>query len=316
MKEQVSRTVYALYLPETKQIVDRLWNEKPHFMYEEAYSKKQDQYHVSFLNEYKIFSASDVNVNWTDFPFEYPTNGSSEAIREQIAYLKAQNINTMYVLEGEYEGYEAIAIPLGFKVVKLSHNLEVLMSTMYEKDSVFFLSQPNSAFGNIWSDYDAFLSFMNEHNQHVRFYVDLTYLGNVITVNKVNITYDNIDGVFFSLSKTFGVYYHRIGGCFLKKANPLLYGNMWFKNLFSLRLGETLMRELNKNEIVSKYKQKQLEAIKMINENIKPSDVWLIGTIEVKHLDQEMLSLLKRFENNTQRLCLTQQLDAIINNKE
>lgn len=316
MKEQVSRTVYALYLPETKQIVDRLWNEKPHFMYEEAYSKKQDQYHVSFLNEYKIFSASDVNVNWPDFPFEYPTNGSSEAIREQIAYLKAQNINTMYVLEGEYEGYEAIAIPLGFKVVKLSHNLEVLMSTMYEKDSVFFLSQPNSAFGNIWSDYDAFLSFMNEHNKHVRFYVDLTYLGNVLIVNRINITYDNIDGVFFSLSKTFGVYYHRIGGCFLKKANPLLYGNMWFKNLFSLRLGETLMRELDKNDIVSKYKEKQLEAIKMINENIKPSDVWLIGTIEIKHLDQEMLSLLKRFENNTQRLCLTQQLDAIINNKE
>ncbi len=316
MKEQVSRTVYALYLPETRAIVERLWNEKPHFMYDEAYTKKQDQYHRSFFEEYKKFSSSDVNVDWSDFPYEYPTNGSSEAIREQIAYLKAQNINTMYILEGEYEGYEAIAIPLGFNVVKLSHSLEVLKSTIYEQNSVFFLSQPNSAFGNIWSDYDSFLSFMNEHNQHVRFYVDLTYLGNVITVNKVNITYDNIDGVFFSLSKTFGVYYHRIGGCFLKKANPLLYGNMWFKNLFSLRLGETLMRELDKNEIVSKYKQKQLEAIKMINENIKPSDVWLIGTIDIKHLDQEMLSMLKRFENSTQRLCLTQQLDKIINIKE
>lgn len=316
MKEKVSRTVYALYIPETRAIVDRLWNEKPHFMYDEAYTKKQDQYHRSFFNEYKKFSSPDVNVVWEDFPYEYPTNGSSEAIREQIAYLKAQDINTMYILEGEYEGYEAMAIPLGFNVIKLSHNLDSLKSTIYEENSVFFLSQPNSAFGNIWSDYDAFLSFMNENNQHVKFYVDLTYLGNVLTVNKVNITYDNIDGVFFSLSKTFGVYYHRIGGCFLKKANPLLYGNMWFKNLFSLRLGETLMRELNKDEIVSKYKQKQLEAIKMINKNIKPSDVWLIGTIDVKHLDQEMLSLLKRFENNTQRLCLTQQLDAIINNKE
>lgn len=316
MKEQVSRTVYALYLPETRAIVDRLWNEKPHFMYDEAYTKKQDQYHRSFFNEYKKFSSPDLNVVWADFPYEYPTNGSCEAIREQIAYLKAQNINTMYILEGEYEGYEAMAVPLGFNVVKLSHNLDSLKSTVYEENSVFFLSQPNSAFGNIWSDYDVFLSFMNEHNQHVRFYVDLTYLGNVLTVNKVNITYDNIDGVFFSLSKTFGVYYHRIGGCFLKKANPLLYGNMWFKNLFSLKLGETLMRELNKDEIVSKYKQKQLEAIKMINKNIKPSDVWLIGTIDVKHLDQEMLSLLKRFDSNTQRLCLTQQLDAIINNKE
>lgn len=316
MKDQISRTVYALCIPETKQVVERLWNEKPHFMYEEAYSKKQDQYHVSFLNEYKKFSASDVNVDWTVFPFEYPTNGSSEAIREQIAYLKAQNINTMYVLEGEYEGYEAIANPLGFKVVKLSHSLEVLMSTIYEKDSVFFLSQPNSAFGNIWSDYDTFLLFMNENNQHVRFYVDITYVGTFISKKKINLHYENIDGIFFSLSKAFGVYYHRIGGCFLKKANPLLYGNMWFKNVFSLRLGETLMRELNKHEIVSKYKQKQLEAIKMINENIKPSDVWLIGTIEVKHLDQEMLSMLKRFESNKQRVCLTPQLEPIIYNKE
>ena len=128
--------------------------------------------------------------------------------------------------------------------------------------------------------------------------------------------FEIIKGVFFSLSKAFGVYYHRIGGVFLKEANPLLYGNMWFKNVFSMRYGEELMKQFNVYYFPKKYNEQKLKAIKYLestmNVKIINSDALLLTTIVKESFEHEQF-LTRNKDSKEIRVCITPTLEKIIN---
>jgi hypothetical protein len=71
--------------------------------------------------------------------------------------------------------------------------------------------------------------------------VDLTYVGAVADPVDIDLRSPAVEAVVWSLSKPFGVYYHRVGGLVARAEIPTLRGHHWFKNLFSVHLGERLM---------------------------------------------------------------------------
>lgn len=321
---EITKTVYSMCYPESKIVLDELLSKKDeiHSMYSETFTKKQDAYHHSFLNAFKNWSKPVLDVNWSNFKFSYPTNGSSEAIREQLAHLKSVGKQNLYVFHGEYEGYEAIGKPLGFNVIKVDRESEIY-SIEFKKESCFFLSQPSAIDGNVWEDYERFMCFIQQKFPFVDVYVDICYVGTIQGKYLINLDYENIKGVFFSLSKSFGVYYHRIGGCFLKEENPLLYGNMWFKNVFAMKYGEDLLNRIGVYYYPEAYRQKQIDAIYKlcIDRNIditkiEISDVILLATIDTRVADTEALKFIKEEMNRGNkeqvRICLTPLMEADI----
>jgi len=312
----ISKTVYSLCFPETKNVLESLLQESEniHNMYSETWTKKQDTYHLSFAETFKAWAKPNLHVDWNDFPFFYPTNGASEAIREQLAYLSTKENKTIFVFDGEYEGYEAIAESLKMPVIKIKRENYTEHAKEFELGGHFFLSQPSSIDGNVWQEFNEFMSYLSTY-ENVDVYVDTVYVGCVDKEYTIYLDFDIIKGVFFSLSKAFGVYYHRIGGVFLKEANPLLYGNMWFKNVFSMRYGEALMKQFDVNYFPQKYKEKKVKTIKQLEEtmNVKftSSDTILLATIEKDSFEQE--KFLTRSQNSKRvRVCITPTLESTI----
>lgn len=320
-----SSTVYSLYYPETQEIVGRLTRDYPHDMYREAWTKKQDPMHDKFLETWQGWARPSLpNINWrTEFPHSYPCNGSSEAIRESLAQhatdsARAGRKARIHIFAGEYEGYKAIA--LGYHIEVVTHNREEWTSlpgsSGFKEGDCFYLSQPSSLDGNIWDNADDFIQEMALQSPKINIRLDLCYLGTTTRDFRLkNAGLFNVDMIFFSLSKVFGVYYHRIGGVFSKLALPGLYGNKWFKNLLSLRLGTALMRDYEPQCLPNKYRALQDQAVAFLQANasspdgIKPlaSDVVLLANRPhiVSHSDfcEQWEKLLLR--NNYYRYCLT-----------
>ena len=321
----ISKTVYSFYYPEVENVVNdflRNVNNDFHSRYYDSASNKQDKYHLTFLDKFKQWSKPVLDIDWSEFPHSYPTGGASEAIREQIVYLKTQGYEILYVLEGEYEGYEAIAKTMNFEIVKVPVNIfnDFSYSFDKEKKSIFFVSNPNSINGNTLPKLDEFMIYMDCEFPNIRFYVDIVYIGTLTTSDyTIMLKQPNIDGVFFSLSKSFGVYYHRVGGCFLKHENPLLYGNKWFKNLLSMQLGEKLMDSFDVHYLPSKYKNVKRKAIKNINAMCgnevlldETSECVILTTSTNRLLGDSLFQDLAREKNKKDvRICLTSQMEKL-----
>lgn len=312
----ISKTVYSLCFPETKVVLQGLLSEGEsiHEMYSETWTKKQDNYHLSFADAFKTWSKPNLLVNWDDFPFFYPTNGASEAIREQIAYLSTKENKRIFVFEGEYEGYEAIATAMNMTVIKIDRNCYKDYHEEFNKGGNFFLSQPSSIDGNVWLDFNAFMSHLSTY-ENVFVYIDTVYVGCIEKNYSIYLDFDNIKGIFFSLSKAFGVYYHRIGGVFLKNSNPLLYGNMWFKNVLSMRYGEALMKAFDVYHLPTKYsayKQQSIHEIeKEMGVTITSSDALLLSTMNRSVFEHEKF-LTRDPKANKVRICITPTLEKVI----
>lgn len=263
---KLSKTVYSLIYPESRQVLSDLWHSKPLHLYEEAYLRHQDKYHEKFLQTWQQWSAPVVQVDYSNFPHSYPANGSSEVLREVLAYYASSARQkgvepTLHVFQGEYEGYEAYARSYGVTIIK--HDRTNYKSSLHliQNDHYFFLSQPSSIDGNVWTEYDSFMKDLS-NLEGVKVLVDLCYVGCVSKEFTVNLNYPVIEHFCFSLSKVFGVYYHRIGGLFSKTPLPGLHGNIWFKNLFSLLLGQSLMEKFSVFELPRKYQPVQNLALK------------------------------------------------------
>lgn len=283
-----STTVYSLVYPEIQNIIDRIAKDFPHDIYKEAWTKKQDVMHDEFLDRWKLWSRPFLpNIKWElEFPQAYPCNGSSEAIRESLAMHAAHNDKpTIHVFRGEYEGYRAVAEGYGIDVCEYDRaawRSWIRYDRVLKPGDCFYISHPSSLDGNIWPDMDEFLLEMMKYHPEVKIRLDLCYLGTTSGGWTLKNIAFNVDMIFFSLSKVFGVYYHRIGGVFSKLPMPGLFGNRWFKNLFSLRLGTTLMKEFGPFDLPAKYHPLQVEAVAHLNEhtldaNITPSDVVLLA---------------------------------------
>ena len=269
----VSTTVYSLVYPETKALLTELWEGQPHGMYEAPWTSRQDAMHHDFFTTWAAWSGQDGVAR--SHPHAYPTSGSSEAIRDAICLMAARSPRPRLVmLDGDYEGYPALAAAYGVEVVRLWRESwrEALAGLQGPVEA--FLSQPSSIDGNAWGDFDAFVdAFPGPVN------VDLCYIGCTTRDVPVELDHPKIERVFFSLSKVFGVYYHRIGGVWSRSEMPGLWGNRWFKNLFSLHFGTELMRRYRCGELARAAAPVQAAvAASYPRADLVPSEVVLLAT--------------------------------------
>ena len=126
-----------------------------------------------------------------------------------------------------------------------------------------------------------FMRTMEERDVEVA--VDLAYVGATDRQLSIDLSRPNVPYVFFSLSKIFGVFYHRIGGVLSRSPMLGLEGNKWFKNLFSLYLGVSLVDETpTPATLPAKYRRVQTEACEILSARhdipFTASDVILLAT--------------------------------------
>jgi histidinol-phosphate/aromatic aminotransferase/cobyric acid decarboxylase-like protein len=283
--EGLSAAVYGLVLPETRAMVRRLWEEQPHVLFEQAYEDSQDATHLAFLRAWRDWVAPVV-AGADGFPHQYVTNGSSEAIRESVwslakAARDAGARAQMHVFAGEYEGSGAYARAAGVDV--LSHDRATWQEIAFAPGVThrWYVSQPSATDGNVWPDFADFVREMQ--NRGIEVAVDLAYVGAVAEQPVVDLGLPNVQHVFFSLSKVFGVFYHRVGGMLSRTPMLGLEGNKWFKNMFSLYLGTSLIRETpDPRTLPARYRHVQHEACRIVAERhgipLTASDVIVLAS--------------------------------------
>ena len=314
--------VFSLNYPESQEVLRALLASFPHELYAQSWKQSQDKLHVEYLDAWVNWAAAKA-TGLDKFTCRYFTSGSSEGIRETIAQYRnsKEHFNVsglaakprIHVFKGEYEGYAAYAH---------AHHVEVIVHDRDDWSSIetelrpyeqFWLSQPSSIDGNVWTDYDKFMQWLVDNKPGTRVMLDLAYLGCTTRQYLVNLKYPIIDKVFFSLSKVFGVYYHRIGGCLSRSLVAGLEGNKWFKNIMSMEYGKALMAAHAPGELAKKHQPIQKSAIEKLNTEtgvaVQASDVVLLGY--GKALEGEELAAYNRANNS--RFCLTPYMDQELN---
>lgn len=295
LRQGVAVTVYSYIFPESESTFNEvLSNFSYSETYGEAFTRKQDVAHKEFIEAYQAWAKPVVN-GLELFPFSYPSNGSSEALKDTIGYFKGQNPQAqLHVFYGEYDGPFSYAQGLNMKVVFHERSIDGIrgISAMAKPGDIFYLSQPSGIDGNVWPHYKRFIEEMEKTDLKVL--IDLAYVGLVPHNYDVDVTSKNIVAVFFSLSKSFGVYYQRIGGAFFKFENPLLYGNMWFKNLLSLKMGTKLLKSYGVYELARRYQWTQTASINQFNAvsglNLGASDVILLANRPIEKSEVSKIS--------------------------
>lgn len=333
-KLKLSKTVYSWVMPETEQMVQEIaGTEKHHDLlrdrHREAWTGKQDEYHKEFFETWENWAGDKIS-GLDALPHRYPTAGSSEAIRETLAqhaslaqYQPHKGVPTIHIFKGEYEGYKALAKPYGIRVVEhVRDNWKESISEFADREETeghkWYISQPSSINGNFWFNFHDFLNLLSEKT-NIDVMLDLCYVGcvaqDLYPGPRIPTNHEVIDTVFFSLSKVFGVYYHRVGGMFSRTEHPGLWGNKWFKNLSSLYLGTQLMKRYHLTELPDKYRDLQKAVIRdmypalsegSIVENIWASDVFLLAYQKIKG-QPPFEGYFDRLPNRP-RYCLTQRL--------
>jgi hypothetical protein len=310
-----TRTVYSFYYPEVRDLVEEVWLSKPHFLYEKPYLKRVAGLHHEFSDEWREWVRPVVKLDSKEFPHYYPTAGSSEAIRDAIAHL-GKTEGRIHVFRGEYEGYRAYANAFGVSVVdhERSNYAETLSKNSIRPGDWFFLSEPSSLDGNQWNGFDSFLSYVEALTPRLSLALDLCYVGSCAKLSPIRVSSPVIRKIFFSLSKTYGVYFHRIGGVFSKDPSASLVGNEYFRNNFSLHLGKTLLAKFSVFDLPIRYRPKQLEVMSILGDHVRgldPADVVLLASRPVRNGEAtELETYLSR--NSYVRVCLTPGLDKVV----
>jgi hypothetical protein len=262
-----TKTVYSLYYPETRRIVEALWRETPHHLYERNYTKRQDAMHGPFLESWKRFAGAAGVELGDGFTHEYPVAGANEGIFALISRLGAEprpSRARVHVFSGEYEGFQHLAAAAFLETRFHSRDPERYRASLTAEARAgdwFFVSQPSAIDGNVWGGLPGLVEFLGERMPWMSLCVDLTYVGAVAAPYAIDCRSPIIKSVIASLSKPFGVYYHRIGVLLAREPVASLYGNLWFKNLFSLALGERLLTTHAPRELPSRYREIQAQAL-------------------------------------------------------
>lgn len=301
---KATNTVYSWYMPEIEDLVaDYVQDSYPTEIFKQNFEPGLDGLHEHLLQQYKTDSLRDVfddslttlyNYNW----YSYYCNGSSEALFHLIArhFTHFPDV-PLYQFEGEYQGYSEYIKCQGYsmKVVPHGFNLNQLVP------GCFIVSVPSAIDGNAVDP--KLLERIKEANHYV--ILDCAYAG---MGDQPKLTINNrVVAVVGSLSKPFGLYYHRIGFMWSRDPVPSLYGNKWFKNAFSIKLGEQVLDRYFAHALAERYRPWQhracREASDSLNIEIKPSDVWLLGHNYVTTDERPDLEQFRRGPGY--RFCLT-----------
>jgi hypothetical protein len=124
----------------------------------------------------------------------------------------------------------------------------------------------------------------------------------------------NVAAVVFSLSKPMGVYYHRIGGCLSRAPIGTLVGNLWFKNLFSLKLGTALMKAHGVTALPTKYAPLQARVLeRLIADGRVPGEARASDVVLLAHAPRGMGASEEFMRaRGHHRFCLTEGMDKMI----
>ncbi len=305
LKLGLSRTVYSCYYPETQAVVDELWTSKPHALYQEAYMHRNQDLHLEFASDWVAWSSPLVQIDRLEHKHFYPSQGSSEAIRDLISQIAVAR-GRVHIFSGEYEGYRAYAE--AFKVPVIQHQRENYQTTLKDvhRGDFFFISEPSSLDGCCWREFPDFIRYLENTCPNIQIAVDLCYIGTTTEGPLRTLESPLIHSIFFSLSKSFGVYYHRIGGVFSREAQPSLEGNNYFRNLFSLSLGKALLHAYDVTALPRKYRPLQLKTVDGIATELgelKMSDCVLLAHRPAGNETSELARYVQR--QNFLRVCLT-----------
>lgn len=128
--------------------------------------------------------------------------------------------------------------------------------------------------------------------------LDLAYIGST-KIKKINIQ-DNIEYVFYSLSKSFGVSNLRTGWIFSKKPQEkleLLTYQAKYYNYFAHNIAEHIINNFDIDFVYKSLKNQQYEVCRKLNLNTSDS-VWLATSDSYEY---------KKFrrKNSTARICLS-----------
>lgn len=323
-----SKTVYALVTPETEAVKDSLFNERAEYfeMFRDAWTTKQDAYHREFFDLWHEWSKPVVDLDRGVFPHFYPTNGASEALRHLIYDFASKCTRgdnpLIHVFEGEYEGYKAMAEAAGVAVMEWARGdwralVDRLNAGNCGWSHLVFISQPSAIDGMVWGDFNEFVRSIKMPNSVV---VDLTYVGAVpedAIGERFGMNVPSIKSVVFSLSKPFGVYYDRVGGVFTREEDAGLYGNIWFKNLTSLRLGSLLLKQFDVFYMPHAYRETQQAAVDKVAHELGitlcPADVYILARGDgISAADAALVDYLRRPASGPMRVCLTPAMAKMI----
>ena len=322
VRDGVSKAVYGLVFPETREMLDRIWAGRPHALFEESYTEMQDGANEVFLDAWKSWSSEAVTL--PDLPHGYPTAGSSEAIRESIRDLgraagAAGRAAVMHTFIGEYEGYGAYAHAAGVSVLR--HDRGRWRESMDDQATApgsnahqrWYVSQPSAIDGNLWGGFDDFLRAMDERRIEVA--VDLAYVGAVGRAYRIALDLRCVHTVFFSLSKVFGLFYHRVGGVFSRAPMLGLEGQRWFKNMLSLYTGTAMMDAHAVRALPTRYAAAQQKVCNDLTIRhgiaLVPSDVLLLASAPIDPPRTDVWMHLDRGAGSL-RFCLTPALDRML----
>lgn len=344
LPQGVSLTVYSVVWPSTEALVRRCMIDEAELMlarHRQAFTKQQDALHGPFFDAWRTFARPAV-LGLDEFTETYPCAGSSEAIREIIRQA-AWKQQALVVFDGEYEGYEAIAMAQGTPVIRVPRGEWQATLAQWKTAGIpwgaggaqWWISQPSAIDGNAWEDFQAWLDAVAQL-PGCEAWVDLTYVGRARLQQALDLRQaPAVAGVVFSLSKVMGAYYRRIGGCLSRQEVPGLWANRWFKNLDSLYLGQRWLEQagdaLQEGQRHADLQQQAMaQALAAMggeaswkNAGIawKPSDVALLMHAEPTGVAPAGLEGLwdacrrGQTKNASARLCLTPALETLMAEK-
>lgn len=206
-----------------------------------------------FVEEYKdwIFSY-DGNISGLPSNY-YITSGITDALNQTYALY-----NKIGIFEGEY-GY---------------HSLVLEERVIYKLDEadVIIISHPFSADGNCSHE-----KIKQADKLGIPIIIDCAYFG--ICNNNISFdfsSYNNIKGVAFSLSKTFGTGWHRVGLLFTNEKYPCSVYEDWNYDLIaSAEAHFDLLSSIGPNYMYKKYRSTQEEICDQLD--LVPSDTLIFG---------------------------------------
>lgn len=264
-----------------------------------------DKIHEPIIDEI-VNAYENLIPELNQFNFSYPMAGSSQGIFHALSKLKTKGINEIYVLRGEYEGYAEYGKTLGIKTIEIDPNKNDISKL---KQGYWFISNPSARDGNIINN--EFINNLCDAGHKV--YLDLAYVG-LTHEYKFDVSNKNIEGVFLSFSKPYGVFRFRTGGfTFSRKPIDSLYANKWFKDVPSLFTALKIVEEITPGKLYSKYKEIQNKIIDHINNatglELKPSDSFLLAYLQkedTKKLSEEQMQMIGPYKRgDNYRFCLT-----------
>ena len=298
--------VYSYTTPEVHAIIADLTNSYPRELIDEGWVRSdltrfQDQAFAALLA-----LRGDEVPGLSEFKFRYPTYGSDHAICEYMTHLKVdEGLTSIYILENDYEGYVERAKSRGLEPI-------IIKPTADPKElppGVWFISNPSARDGNFLPDGMVDDLLKARH----RIVYDLAYLGTTDPF-KFDLRHEGIDAALVSLSKPYGLFSHRIGLSFFRKAVPSLVANeLWFKNIFGLKLATEVLTHIDGEPYAKAYKTKQHRIVEQLRIESKlpltASDAFLLAYIneaEATSLTPEQRTALSRYKRGPRyRFCLT-----------